>query len=312
MPGFGGCPGARHPDVDIQENRDIAGGVQATRGEFHEVRGVICKHTHEALGDTRRLLNYAIEHRSHRRIRKQHINIATLLNRGVEDQGELVGGRALECGDTCVQQELHDASLLDGLDVRPPPACPRKSKHGRDVVGDSIQIDGQHGCHQRGEDLVHRCKDVPPCERAAAGSCRRHAFQCTGRIGLSDTLARMSTATQNVLATYPLKTGWKVFFWIFGVLTVPMFFVGVPVVMLALKAELRVTNEGLQWWWLGTRTAPWHGTFVQKVAGANLLARLMGPLRLQVDGKNLALPLGTFEGEHEVAQLLRDRAGADI
>lgn len=122
----------------------------------------------------------------------------------------------------------------------------------------------------------------------------------------------MTSAPAIVPVTYPLKSGWKLFFWILGLVALPIVFLGVPILMLAVKAELRVSEKGLQWWWLGTRTAPWGGTFVQKVQGANTMARMMGPFQLLVDGKKLALPLWTFEGSEEVAQLLREHAGAEI
>jgi hypothetical protein len=108
------------------------------------------------------------------------------------------------------------------------------------------------------------------------------------------------------MQTYGLSGGWKAFFWIFGILATPIFLLGVPVIILALKARVEIDDEAFSFWWLGKKTIPWADMVdVSKAPPANALGAGMQPIFItRADGKKFTFPSGTFENRDAIRQRL--------
>lgn len=75
-----------------------------------------------------------------------------------------------------------------------------------------------------------------------------------------------------------LGSGWKTFYWILGIIALPIFFIGVPVIMIVLKAYVKMDDEKLEYWWLGTKSIPWEGMTVAPASTSSGLGAMMRPL----------------------------------
>lgn len=112
---------------------------------------------------------------------------------------------------------------------------------------------------------------------------------------------------------YQLGAGWKTFFWIIGVIALPIFLLGVPVIMIALKANVTIDDDKLGYWWLGQKEIPWAGMSVARAPAAGVLGAMMSPLRVtNAEGKGFNLPVGTFNGTEQIIAVLKERSGSEF
>ncbi|MGB1013127.1 MAG: hypothetical protein ACPG4T_03250 [Nannocystaceae bacterium] len=114
--------------------------------------------------------------------------------------------------------------------------------------------------------------------------------------------------------SYGLKTGFKIFFWIFGILTLPLFLIGLFFVWMIFKAYAKVSDEGLEYWWVTTKRLRWDEIGGLHWARPNgLLGSAMRPLQIsRTEGKPVILPIGTFVGEQALIKTLQARTSLDI
>lgn len=111
---------------------------------------------------------------------------------------------------------------------------------------------------------------------------------------------------------YALKSGFKVFFIILGVIALPIFFMGVPVLWIAFKAYAKTDEHGLEYSWLGTKRIAWSEIAeVNRAPAAGIVGILMNPHSVTTTaGKRLNFPAGTFVGGDQVIAEAKSRAAA--
>ena len=116
------------------------------------------------------------------------------------------------------------------------------------------------------------------------------------------------------METYELNTGFKVFFWIFGVLTLGLFLVGLVIIILAVKARATVYDDRLEYWWLGLKTIPWEDMtgFQSARSTGGLLGSMMNPHTIiRANGKRMNFPAGTFKRSQELIASIRAHSGLE-
>ncbi len=114
--------------------------------------------------------------------------------------------------------------------------------------------------------------------------------------------------------SYGLKTGFRVFFWSFGVLTLPLFLMGLFFIIMVIKAYAKVDDEGVEYWWVTTKRLRWDEIgALQWARPSGVLGAAMRPLQITRDnGKNVILPVGTFVGEQALIDALSRRTQLEI
>ena len=107
--------------------------------------------------------------------------------------------------------------------------------------------------------------------------------------------------------TYALKGGFKTFFWIIGIIAVPIFLLGIPVIMIAMKAYAKVDENGLEYWWLTTKNLPWSELqAVHRAPASGVLGVMLNPQTLtRTNGKKMNIPVGAFEGSDQLLATLQ-------
>ena len=112
---------------------------------------------------------------------------------------------------------------------------------------------------------------------------------------------------------YPLRTGFKVFYIILGIVALPIFFLGVPVLIIAFRSYAKTDEEGLEYRTLTTKRIPWSQLQAVSRAPANgILGTLMAPHFLATtDGKRRTLPIGTYSDSDELLRIAKSHAAAN-
>ncbi len=112
---------------------------------------------------------------------------------------------------------------------------------------------------------------------------------------------------------YALKTGFKVFCIIFGVLAMPIFFLGVPMLMIAFRSYAKTDEEGLEYRWLTTKRIRWSQLAqVSRAPSVGIIGAIMAPHFLATtDGKRASLPIGTFTNGDELLRIAKSHSTAN-
>jgi len=115
-----------------------------------------------------------------------------------------------------------------------------------------------------------------------------------------------------VAKEYALKSGFKVFFIILGIIAMPIFLLGVPVLMIAFRSYAKSDEEGMEYCWLTTKRISWEELAdVKRAHAAGVLGAMMAPHSFAtVDGKLSNFPSGTFVGGDELVLLAKSRCVA--
>lgn len=96
-------------------------------------------------------------------------------------------------------------------------------------------------------------------------------------------------------------------------IALPIFLLGVAVIMIAAKGHASVSDDALRYWWLGKREIPWEGMKVARAPANGALGAAMMPLRItRADGKAFNFPVGTFQGKDELIATLKERTGSEF
>ena len=113
---------------------------------------------------------------------------------------------------------------------------------------------------------------------------------------------------------YPLKGGFKWGFVIFGLLT-SIVLMGIPVLILGLKAYAATDDDGLEWWWLGKKRVAWTDiTQVSRARAAGLVGGLMAPMSISRSSKKgfINFPSGCFQNRDQLMGEIAQRTGTEI
>ena len=112
---------------------------------------------------------------------------------------------------------------------------------------------------------------------------------------------------------YPLRTGFKVFYIILGIVALPLFFLGVPVLIIAFRSYAKIDEEGLEYRTITTKRIPWNQLAeVSRARSKGILGALMAPHSLvTTDGKRSILPVGTFSGGDEILRIAKSHTDAN-
>ena len=110
---------------------------------------------------------------------------------------------------------------------------------------------------------------------------------------------------------YGINSGFKVFFILLGIVAIPIFLMGIPILMLAFKAYVKIDEEKLEFWWLGTKTVPWSDVkSIIRNSNGGLLVSLMHSLRIEkTDGKVANLPAGCFVNKSDILKKIEEKIG---
>jgi hypothetical protein len=112
---------------------------------------------------------------------------------------------------------------------------------------------------------------------------------------------------------YGLNAGFKGFFLIFGGLT-SLILLGIPVLILGLKASAAVGPDGLEWWWLGQKTIPWDEIAeIKRAPAAGVLGAMMAPLSVvRTNGKAANFPSGVFKNSKALKAQIAEFSGLSL
>lgn len=112
---------------------------------------------------------------------------------------------------------------------------------------------------------------------------------------------------------YALKTGFKVFYIIIGIVAMPIFFLGVPVLMIAFRSYAKTDEDGIEYRGITTKRIQWSElTEVSSAPASGLLGALMAPHFLATtDGKRSTLPVGTFRNGDELLRIAKSHSAAN-
>jgi hypothetical protein len=112
---------------------------------------------------------------------------------------------------------------------------------------------------------------------------------------------------------YGLKAGFKWFFLIFGGIT-SLILMGIPVLILGLKASAAVGPDGLQWWWLGQKKIAWDDIAeIKRAPTAGALGGLMAPLSVvRTNGKAANFPVGVFKDSKQIKAQIAEFSGLTV
>lgn len=111
---------------------------------------------------------------------------------------------------------------------------------------------------------------------------------------------------------YALKSGFRVFFIIIGVIALPIFLLGVPVLWIAFKAYAKTDAGGIEYRWLSTKRIPWEELCeVSRAPAAGVLGAMLAPYTLgTVAGKRHNFPSGAFVGGDAAIALAETKASS--
>jgi hypothetical protein len=106
---------------------------------------------------------------------------------------------------------------------------------------------------------------------------------------------------------YRLKTGFKIFFVVLGIIALPIFLAGVPVLLIAFRAYAKTDEKGFEYRWLTVKRVEWADIAeVRRAPAAGLLGALMAPHTVErLDGKPFNFPSGTFTGGGDIVELAK-------
>lgn len=119
---------------------------------------------------------------------------------------------------------------------------------------------------------------------------------------------------------YKVSPGFKIFLWIFCflcfllVILIPL---GILLLYIAFKAEVRMTHDMFERRWVGKKAVPWNEiTELSWLPAMGFLQRQMRPLRIvaknPVSTVKFGLPVGAFERTEELLAELQKRSGKNI
>lgn len=112
---------------------------------------------------------------------------------------------------------------------------------------------------------------------------------------------------------YRLKTGFKIFFVLLGIIALPIFFAGVPVLLIAFRGYAKTDDKGFEYRWLTVKRVEWADIVqVSRAPAAGLLGALMAPHTVErLDAKPFNFPAGTFAGGDEIVQRAKSHVTAE-
>ncbi len=106
--------------------------------------------------------------------------------------------------------------------------------------------------------------------------------------------------------TYNLPSGSKLFIRIVGIIALPILGIGLLMFWLAAKAEVKITDEAFEYWWLAQYRVPWEGATVARVRPkSNAVYKLTSAA-----GKEILFKPGIFENSDEIRGILEARIAA--
>ena len=110
---------------------------------------------------------------------------------------------------------------------------------------------------------------------------------------------------------YGINSGFKVFFIILGIVGLPLFLMGIPILFLAFKAYVKIDEDKLEFWWLGTKTIPWSEIkSINRINSGGLLVAVMHSLRIEkTNGKFANLPVGCFVNKQKILSKINEKTG---
>ncbi len=116
--------------------------------------------------------------------------------------------------------------------------------------------------------------------------------------------------------TFGLKTGMKVMAWIVGIIGLPFFLVGVPMIVLAVRGGITLRDDKVISTWVFRREHAWSD--IAKIwwgrRAGGVVGAIMGrPLMLETkDGKKHGgIMVEAYRGTDEVLAELKKRAGLE-
>ena len=117
----------------------------------------------------------------------------------------------------------------------------------------------------------------------------------------------------HMVREYALKTGFKVFYIIIGIIAMPIFFLGVPVLMIAFCSYAKTDEDGIEYRGLTTKRIQWSQLAeVSRAPASGLLGALMAPHFLATtDGKKATLPIGTYNDGDELLRIAKSHSAAN-
>ena len=104
---------------------------------------------------------------------------------------------------------------------------------------------------------------------------------------------------------HSLNTGFKIFFILIGIIALPIFLIGIPVLMIAFRGYAKTDEKGFEYRWLTVKRVEWENLAeVRKAPAAGLLGAMMAPHTFErLDGKPFNFPSGTFSGGKDIIAL---------
>ncbi|KAB2842825.1 hypothetical protein F9K50_01195 [bacterium] len=119
---------------------------------------------------------------------------------------------------------------------------------------------------------------------------------------------------------FKVSPGFRIFLWIFSIfcfLLVVLIPMGILLLYIALKAEVRMTHDTLERRWVGRKAVPWNEiTELSWLPAMGYLQRYMRPLRIVAENPaskvKFGLPVGAFERTDELLVELQKRSGKTV
>ena len=117
-----------------------------------------------------------------------------------------------------------------------------------------------------------------------------------------------------MIKEYRINFGFKLFFILLGLIALPIFLMGILVLMIAFKAYVKIDEEQIIFWWLGTKNILWAEVKnISRNDNGNLLVSIMHSLRIETtDGKIVNFPAGCFVHKTEILVKMEEKTGLTI
>lgn len=119
---------------------------------------------------------------------------------------------------------------------------------------------------------------------------------------------------------YKINSGFRIFLWVFSIfcfLLVVLIPMGILLLYIAFRAEVRITHDMFERRWVGKKSVPWSEiTEISWLPARGYLQGQMRPLRIVAENPTskvkFGLPVGAFERAEEILGELQRRSGKVI